>query len=163
MITLRTTGSSLVVSATPRWARPVTIQAAWGVAVCVLPQRPCAIDARRHEYNAVWQRVPHLTTPAVAMRLPRKVADDTTLEAYAKVHKFKADGQRWEPSTVLAVSPYVVLIGNVRPAWNACTRTSAVAVPSYAVPREPPREYAPRRGAGTALSGRNILDREETP
>jgi hypothetical protein len=103
-ITLRTTGSSLVVSATPAVGEAVTLRAAWGVTVCVLPQRPCPVDALRHEYNAVRQRVLHPTTPTVEMRLPRRPAGDTTFEAYATVHKFKADGQRWwEPSTVFVV------------------------------------------------------------
>ncbi len=104
-ITLRTTRSSVIVSASPAVGEAVSIQAAWGITVCVIPRKPCPVGARRKEYNSVRARVLHLTTSTVRMRLPRRLAGDTTFGAYATVHKFDADGQTWQPNTISVEEP----------------------------------------------------------
>jgi hypothetical protein len=103
-LSFKTTRGKVVVSASPAVGQAVTVQAEWGFTVCVLPQRPCPVAARHHEYNVMRRRVLRFTTPTVTMKLPRRPPGDDTFEVFATMHEFNVYGQRWESNTLTATS-----------------------------------------------------------
>ncbi len=103
-LTFRTSGKRLIVSGTPTVGQRVTIQAAWGVTVCVEPRHPCPAVAIRHEFYRSTRRALQLTKPSISMVLPRRLRGATVFEVFVTMPEFAAYGQRWESNTLTATS-----------------------------------------------------------
>jgi hypothetical protein len=103
-LTFRTSGKRVIVSGTPIIGQRVTIQAAWGVTVCVEPRHPCPTDAIRHEFYPPTKRTLRLTKPSISMVLPRRVRGTTVFEVIVTMPEFAAYGQLWISNTLAAMS-----------------------------------------------------------
>lgn len=95
MLSFKTTHGNVVISANPALGQTVTVQAEWGLRICVARQRPC-----RYDFNTVFKRVMRFTKPTVTVKLPRQPRGDNTLAVYVNMPVFNAYGQRWLASTL---------------------------------------------------------------
>jgi hypothetical protein len=103
-LAFRTSGRRLIVSGSPVVGQAVTIEANWGVVVCVEPRKPCPNVAIKNEFNVVTKHVLQLTKASVSVTIPRPDPGDNVFVVLVTMHKFTAYGQRWESNTLTATS-----------------------------------------------------------
>ena len=103
-LSFRTSARRLIVSGSPVAGQAVTIEANWGVVVCVEPRKPCPNSAIKNEFNVVTKHVLRLTKASVSVTIPRPDPGDNVFVVLVTMHKFTAYGQRWESNTLTASS-----------------------------------------------------------